>query len=250
MRITSTFFTACFLLQGAFPQQTDNAKAIIAKSYSIMQGESNWCKMTMTIVRPSWQRTISFTTWSKGSDYSMALITNPAKEKGQTFLKRNNEIWNWVPSIQRLVKLPPAMMSQGWMGSDFSNDDLLKETSITRDYSHRLLSTETIDGYECYKIELLPLEEASVVWGKLIKWVDKQHYLQLRTEYYDEDFILVKTEKAGDIKVVDGRTIPTRFEIIPADNNTNKTRVVINDMKFDVPLSTDFFSQQNMKKLR
>ncbi len=154
------------------PVQAQDAREIIKKADEKMQGEeTTQSTMTMTIVRPTWQREITFKSWTKGRDYSLALITAPAREAGQTFLKRETEMWNWNPTINRLIKLPPSMMSQGWMGSDFSNDDLLKESSIVVDYSHKIIGEEEIDGWDCYKIELIPLENAAVVWGKIFKWI-------------------------------------------------------------------------------
>lgn len=230
--------------------QQPAAKEIVAKAYDLMQGQTNESIMRITIVRPTWQRTISIKSWAKGGDYSLALITDPAKEKGQSFLKRKNEIWNWVPNIQRMIKLPPSMMSQGWMGSDFSNDDLLKESSIVEDYEHTLVGTETFDGKPCYKIKLEPKANAAVVWGELYKWISKDQYFQLKTEYYDEDKILVKTETATNIKIMGDRQIPTHFEIIPHDKPGNKTIVDMDKIVFNKPMDDGFFSQQNMKTIR
>jgi outer membrane lipoprotein-sorting protein len=233
----------------AYSQQTE-AKEIIKKAYDLMQGKTNTSTLTMTIGRPAWQRSISFKTWSKGNDFSLALVTDPPKEKDQTFLKRKNEIWNWVPTIQRMIKLPASMMSQGWMGSDFSNDDLLKESSIVNDYTHTLLGSEMSNGVDCYKIKLVPTPEAAVVWGSIIKWISKNQYFQIKSEYYDEDNILVKTESASEIKKMGDREIPTRFELIPADKPGNKTILEIKKATFDQPIEDSFFSQQNMKIIR
>ena len=142
------------------------------------------------------------------------------------------------------------MMSQGWMGSDFSNDDLLKESSIVVDYTHSVIGEEEIDGWSCYKIELIPLENAAVVWGKILKWVSKEEYLQMKTEYYDEDNYLIKTELAYDIKTMGGRVIPSKFELIPEDEEGHKTIVYMDEIQFNKPISDGFFSQQNMKKVR
>jgi outer membrane lipoprotein-sorting protein len=149
-----------------------------------------------------------------------------------------------------MIKLPPSMMSQGWMGSDFSNDDLLKESSIVVDYTHRLIAEETINDWECYIIELLPHEEAAVVWGKIIKWISKDEYLQMKSEYYDEDGYLIKTELSYDVKRMDDRLIPTRFELIPEEEDGNKTIVFMDEIKFNDPIQDGFFSQQNMKSIR
>ena len=235
----------------AFPSNAQDAREIIKKADEKMQGEeTSTSTMTMTIVRPTWQREISFKNWTKGREYTLALVTAPAKEKGQTFLKRENEMWNWNPTINRLIKLPPSMMSQGWMGSDFSNDDLLKESSIVVDYTHTIIGEEEIDGWDCYKIELSPLEGAAVVWGKIYKWISKEEFLQMKSEYFDEDNYLIKTELAYDIQTMGGRLIPSKFELIPEEDEGHKTVVVMDEIKFNQPIPDSFFSQQNMKKVR
>ena len=227
-----------------------NATEIIKKANDKERGITNKGTMTMTIVRPTWQRTVKFKTWGKGRDFSLTLITYPAKEKGQTFLKRKNELWNWNPTISRMIKLPPSMMSQAWMGSDYTNDDILKESSIVVDYTHKIIGSEKVSGYECHKIEMIPKEEAAVVWGKLIKWVSKKDYLQLKSVYYDEDGYVVKTEIGRDVKKMGGRLLPTKIEILPEDKPGNKTLVIINNIEFDVPMKETFFSQQMMKRVR
>lgn len=237
-----------FGLTSAFGQ---DAKEIVRKADEKWNGEkSSQSTMTMTIVRPTWDRTIQFKNWTLGRDYSMTLITAPAKEKGQAFLKRETEMWNWIPSISRMIKLPPSMMATGWMGSDYTNDDILKESSIVVDFTHKIVGSETIDGWDCWKIEMLPNEDAAVVWGKIIKWISKDEYLMMKSEYYDEDEYLVKTEFGTDVKTMDGRKITSKIEIIPADKDNQKTVVVIDDVKFNVGLQNSFFSQQNMRRLR
>jgi len=206
--------------------------------------------MTMTIVRPTWERTVQFKIWTLEDDYSMTLITSPAKEKGQAFLKRETEMWNWLPSISRMIKLPPSMMAEGWMGSDYTNDDILKESSMVVDFNHKIIGNEKINGWDCWKIEMLPKEESAVVWGKIIRWISKDEYLMMKSEYFDEDEYLVKTELGLDVKSMDGRKIPSRIEIIPADKENQKTIVEINEIKFNVNIQDSFFSQQNMKRLR
>ncbi len=226
-----------------------NATEIVTRAEKKMRGESSIGEMEMKIVRPTWERTISFKTWTRGNDFSLTLVTAPAKEEGQTFLKRQNELWQYDPTINRMIKLPPSMMSQGWMGSDFSNDDVLKEYTLSSDYDHRLLSQEALNGNQTYKIELIPKQNAAVVWGKIIKWISTDEYLQLKSEYYDEDDYLIKTETASHIQTMDGRVIPTHFEIIPAEEEGNKTIMVIQTMQFNMDITSGFFSQQNMKQI-
>ena len=251
--IITCLLAVLFLTLTATPlisQQTLTAKQIIDKADRNMQGESSISTMTMTIKRPSWERTVGFKNWAKGRELAMTLVTEPAKEKGQTFLKRGNDMWNYVPSIGRLVKLPPSMMSQGWMGSDYTNDDILNESSLVQDYTHELLGNEDFQGIKCYKISLIPLESSDIVWGKVINWVSTGDFLFLKSEYYDENQVLVRTETATEIKTMDGRKIPTRMEIIPADEPQNRTIVIIQSMNFDVKIDDNFFSQQNMKSVK
>jgi outer membrane lipoprotein-sorting protein len=228
-----------------------NAKEIVREAEDQWRGEqSSISRMTMKIIRPTWERTIKMKNWIKGRDYALTLITAPASEKGQTFLKRGNEMWHWMPSIGRLIKLPPSMMSQGWMGSDYTNDDILKESSIVVDYNHTLAGEEEVNGSMCYKIRMIPKENAAVVWGKVITWISKEHFNQLKAEYYDEDGELVRTELLSEVKNVDNRMIPTHIEVIPEDEEGKKTVLELNEARFNRNITDGFFSQQNMKRVR
>jgi outer membrane lipoprotein-sorting protein len=228
-----------------------SATEIVRKADEKFKGEqTGYSVMSMTIVRPTWERTVEFKSWAKEDDYALTLITAPAREKGQTFLKRMNEMWSWNPSINRLIKLPPSMMSQGWMGSDYTNDDILRESSVVDDYTHTLEGEETIDGLPCYKIKLLAKEDADILWGSQIWWVDKKEYIALKAELYDEDGYLVRSETASDLKIMDGRLLPVYLEIVPADAEGQKTVLRILEMKFNMKMEDSFFSQQNMKTIR
>ncbi len=230
--------------------QAQDIKEIVKQADEKFRGNSSEGEMTMIIKRPSWSRTVSMKNWTLGDEYSLIYITAPAKEKGQVFLKRQKDMWNWVPNIERMIKIPPSMMMQSWMGSDFTNDDLVSQSSLVNDYTHKLLGEETIDGYLCYKVELIPHDDAPVVWGKIIMWISKDDDYWLKTEYYDEDNFLVNTEILSDVKKMDDRTMPTRMEMIPADEEGHKTIIIFDKMKFNIKLKESFFSQQNMKRIR
>ncbi len=228
-----------------------DAKEIVRKADTKFNGEkSSYSEMSMTIVRPAYKRSLEFKGWVEKSGNSLTLVTAPPKEKGQSFLKNGNNLWSWNPTIQRLIKLPPAMMSQGWMGSDYSNDDILKESSFVKDYRHELTGSEVIDGHECYVIDMFPLENANVVWGKITMWISKDEYMTFKAEYYDEEMYLVKTHLAHTVKTFDDRKLPSVMEIIPAEEEGFKTIVTIKEMNFNIPLKPNFFSQQNMKRIR
>ena len=236
---------------GHLVAQAISAKDIVRKADEKFNGEkSSLMVMTMTIVRPTWERSYEFKNWTLGKDYSLTLITAPAREVGQTFLKRDSEMWSWNPSISRLIKLPPSMMSQGWMGSDYTNDDILKESSVVNDYTHEIAGEETVADRNCYRIMMVAKEDAAVVWGHQIRWIDKKDFLMLKAELYDEDGYLVRTETGSDIKTMDGRKIQTRIDLVPADEPGNRTELIINEMKFNNPIKESFFSQQNMKSVR
>jgi outer membrane lipoprotein-sorting protein len=240
-------FGGSFFLAAQGPSATE----IVRKADEKFNGEKSGISvMVMTVIRPTWERTVEFKSWTLGRENSLTLITAPAKEEGQTFLKRGQEMWNWNPSINRLIKLPPSMMSQGWMGSDYTNDDILKESSVVNDYTHEIAGEENIGGRLCYKIKMVAKSGASVVWGHQFRWIDKKELLVLKTELYDEDGYLVRTELGSEIKPMDGRNIPTVLELIPSDEKGNKTIVTIKEIKFNVPIEDSFFSQQNMKRVR
>lgn len=226
------------------------AKEIIAKADKKVRGETSQGEMKMTIIRPSWTREMSMKMWSKGTDYSLILVTAPARDKGTAFLKRDKEIWNWQPTIDRVIKLPPSMMMQSWLGSDFTNDDLIRESSIVEDYNHRLLGSESLDGRDSYKIEMIPKENAPVVWGKILVWIDKQDFIQLKTEFYDEDGYLVNTMLGKNIKMLGGKKLASLLEVIPADEEGHKTQVEYISLEFDKPIAESFFSLQNMKRVK
>jgi outer membrane lipoprotein-sorting protein len=230
--------------------QEMSATDIVRKADEKFNGEkSSYSVMSMTVIRPAWQRTVEFKSWTLGRDCSLTLVTNPPKEAGQTFLKRGNELWSWNPSINRLIKLPPSLMSQGWMGSDYTNDDILKESSVVTDYIHEIVGEESIGGRLCYKIRMTAKKNASIIWGQQIRWIDKKDFLMLKAEEFDEDGTHVRTETGYDIKTMDGRVIPAKIELIPAEEPENKTLLEIKDIKFNIQVEENFFSQQNMKRV-
>ena len=230
--------------------QALTAREIIKQADERMRGNSSYAELTMEIIRPEWKRSMSMKSWAKGTEYALVYIVSPVKDKGTVSLKIGNEMWNWLPSIDRSIKVSPSMMMQSWMGSDFTNDDLIRQSSIVEDYDHSLLGEERFQNSDCYKIQLIPKPEAPVVWGKVITWVTKSEYNQLKVEYYDEDGTLVNVMTGYDLKTFDGRLLPTRWEMVPADGKGNKTVMTYNNLDFNVKLDDTFFSKQNMNRVR
>jgi outer membrane lipoprotein-sorting protein len=228
-----------------------DANQILKNSEQKIQGiKSSYQEMMIKIVRPKWSKEMTMKGWSIGEDYFTSVVLSPAKEKGTVFLKRENEVWNYIPSIERTIKLPPSMMMQNWMGTDFTNDDLVQRSSITDDYANTVIGNEIIDGLDCWIIELIPNEDAAVVWGKLMMWIDKRDYMQLKTQFFDEydEMASIMTGKA--IKSFDGKKLPAIIEFVPLDKEGNKTIVERLVWKFDIDINERFFLPSYMKNLR
>ncbi len=250
MKKVNLILLAIILLSLPAIAQELTAKEIIDKADKKNRGDTQQGTMEMKIVRPDWERTVEMKSWSKGDDYFIIYITAPAKDKGPVFLKRKKEMWNWVPTIDRMIKIPPSMMMQSWMGSDFTNDDLVKQSSIVKDYTHTLLEEEVVRDQLCYKIELIPLPDAPVVWGKIISWITKDGLNLWKSEYFDEDEFLINIENAYELKDFGDRTLPSRMEIVPVDEPGKKTVLLMKDIQFNKPIDDTFFTQQNMKRVR
>jgi outer membrane lipoprotein-sorting protein len=226
------------------------AKDIVIESDKSMRGDSSFSELTMRIIRPTWSRTMSMKSWTKGQELSLVLVTAPAKDKGAASLKRQKEMWNWIPSIERVVKIAPSMLGQSWMGSDFTNDDLINQSSIVVDYTHELLGEDMFDGENTWVIDAFAKPDAPVVWSKVKLWISKDNYLQRKVEFYDEFEEKINTMQTFDIKELGGRMVATRMEMIPADKDGHKTEIMTHQAQFNFDIGDDFFSQSQMKALR
>jgi outer membrane lipoprotein-sorting protein len=229
--------------------RAQEAREIVQKANDLMRGSKTYAEFTMTIEKPEWSRTVEMKAWSLEPDYSLVYVTAPARDRGTVTLKRKTEVWNWLPSIQRVIKIPPSMMLQSWMGSDFTNDDLVRQSSIVDDYTHAMAGNDTVAGRRCWKILLTPKPEAGVVWGKLYMWISQPGYIELRTDFYDEDGTLIKTFSGSDIRTFDGRAIAAHWEMVPVREPGKKTILDYRVLKFNVDLDPSFFSEQNMTRV-
>ena len=240
-----------FLFFLSYLTYSQDANNILKQSEEKIRGvKSSYTEMIITVVRPKWKKEMTMKGWSVGEDYFTSVVLSPAKEKGTVFLKRENEVWNYVPSIERTIKLPPSMMMQNWMGTDFTNDDLVQRSSITDDYTNTIIGEETIDDLDCWIIQLIPKEDAPVVWGKLIMWIDKKDYMQLKTQFFDEYDDMVNVMNSKIIKNFGGKKLPSVIEFVPLEKEGNKTIVERLIWKFDIDINERFFMPNYMKNLR
>jgi outer membrane lipoprotein-sorting protein len=231
-------------------QGQETAKSIIEKADQLMRGKTQAGIYKMTVMRPTWQRSTRFRLWSEGTERSFIRVLEPAKERGITFLRIENEMWNYIPKINRIIKIPPSMMLQSWMGSDFTNDDLVKESSLVDDYIHTLLAREKESGFEAYKVELKPKPEAPVVWDRIVEWIRVGDYVPLKAEYFNQRGELIRSLIFTDIKKMGDRTIPTRFELFEKKKPGRKTVLELEEVVFDKPIPKSIFTKQNLRRAK
>ncbi len=248
-------FILTVLLTSALPfapeaAHSQSATEIIRRSDQHLRGKTLQATLTMQIITPDWQRSLKFSFVSQGTEKSFIRIEKPAKDRGVSFLRIGNEMWQYIPKINRVIKIPPSMMLRSWMGSDFTNDDLVKESSIVDDYEHRLLGTETIDGVEVYRIELIPKPEAVVVWGKIISLIRTQDYIPVRQLFFNERGEQVREMRFSEIRRMGGRKIPTRMEVVTRKKPDNKTVLIYEKAIFDKPVKSTIFTQQYLRRAR
>ena len=240
---------ACVLaLSGPAYSQEPSAREIVDRVENLLWGKTVEGEYEMTITTPRWQRTLALHAWMERPKRSFIRILAPAKEKGIGSLRIGAEMWNYLPNVERTIKIPPSMMLQPWMGSDLTNDDLVKSSSVIDDYAHRILREEGLDGAPAYVLELLPNPDAAVVWGKIIYWVRKKDFVPLKEEFYDERGALVRVMTFSEVKPVGGRSIPTKWEIRPSDKPGNSTTFIIKSAIYDRPIDAEVFSQRNLQK--
>ncbi|HKJ50540.1 MAG TPA: outer membrane lipoprotein-sorting protein [Gammaproteobacteria bacterium] len=230
---------------GSAPDPSD----LIRAAMEHWRGVTSYSVMTMTIHRPDWERSFTMRAWTEGDKLSLVRVIAPKRDAGNGTLVKDREMWTFSPKINRILKLPSSMMSQGWMGSDFSNKDISKSTDIIDQYDHRLLSTETRGDHLQYTIESIPHEEAAVVWGKEIA-VIRDDYVLLRQEFWDQDGVLVKAMTAADIKVMDGRPVAARMRMEKLEQPDEWTEMSVDTVDFDIELAPGLFTLSNLRNPR
>ena len=226
-----------------------DAQTIVSDSFNYWRGKASIAAVSMTIQRPDWERTYTIKVWTKGERDSLFTITSPAKDEGNGTLKKGREMWMYNPKINRVIKVPPSMMSQSWMGSDFSNNDLAKSDSLLHDYTHTLTGTEIHEGKTVYLITSIPKLDAPVVWG-MQKLKIREDLIFLREEFYDEDHKLVKTLEFYDIQILGGKLYPRVMKMQKAETTDEYTVVEYNSLTFADDLPGDVFTLSALKTFR
>jgi len=232
--------------------RAQDAAEIVKRAEDALRGNTAEMKLRMTITTPRWTRELVVRSWDdRAHDRSFTRVLEPPKDKGTAFLREKDAFWTWLPRVERAMRIPPSMMLQSWMGSDFTNDDLARESSLSKDYTAKLAGEDTLDGVAAYRLELLPKPEAPVVFAKLELWIEKARLAPLLFVYYDEPepghFSELRRLRFSDVRDVQGRPLPHVWEMTPLDKPGHSTRVTLEEAALDQKLDDRIFTQENLR---
>jgi hypothetical protein len=225
----------------------ESAREIIDRIDRLLRGESSHGTAVMEVATENWERSLTMEIWSLGTEYALVRIVAPAKEAGTATLKAGDDIWNYLPKVDRTIKIPASMMMGSWMGSHFTNDDLVKDSRLVEDYEIEIAFEGERDGVEVWDFVLTPKPEAPVVWGRIEYRVRKKDLMPVWAKYFDDEGNLARTLGFEDFRTVSGRTVPLLMNMRPADKPNERTTVRYTGLQFDVSLERSFFSLQNLK---
>ena len=221
--------------------QAATAKEILEKVDDLWRGESSFAEMSMEVVTEHYHRTMKLKAWSLGKEDSLFIITYPPKDRGVATLKAGNDIWNYLPRVNRVIRVPTSMMMANWMGSHFTNDDLVKESRMSEDYDSEVTFEGNRDGQDIYELTLVPKPEAPVVWGRIVISVIQETLIPIRSLYYDEDGNLSRTMTFDKVKELAGRLVPTVMNLVPEDKPDESTVIIYQSLELGLDLKPDFF---------
>ena len=229
--------------------QEPTADEIIRSAMDHYRGQTSNAELTMIINRPDWQREMSMQAWTEGDKRTLVRVTAPAKDAGNGTLSVDGNMWTYSPKVNRVVKVPSSMMSQNWMGSDFSNKDVSKDTDIIDQYDHSLVGQYEADGFQVYVIQSIPHEEAAVVWGKEVLHI-RDDWVMLQQQFWDQEEKLVKTLRALEITEMDGRPVASRLRMGREEAPEEWTEVQTLAVDFDLALPENLFTLSNLRNPR
>ena len=229
-------------------EQPLTPKQILDKVDDLFRSQSSHGLATMTVATAHWKRSLSLEMWSAGKEKSLVRILAPKKEKGTATLRSGNDIWNYLPKVKRVIKLPSSMMAASWMGSHFTNDDLVKESRMTEDYTFEITFVGQDEGEEVVEVTCHPKPEAAVVWGKVLVRARMKDYLPLFVKYFDEDLRLARTMTFSQASELGGRMLPAVVTMVPEEKPEEYTIIHYEKMEFDLDLDDDFFSLRTLQR--
>ena len=232
------------------PARAQTAREIVDRVDRMLRGASSRADVTMEIATEHWTRSLEMRVWSLGTRYALIRVVAPQREAGTATLKVDDEVWNYLPRVDRTIKIPPSLMMGAWMGSHFTNDDLVKESRLVDDYDIALGYEGDRQGVAVWEFVLTPKPTAPVVWGRIVEQVRRADLMPTWGRYYDERGNLVRTMTFGDYRSFGTRLVPAVMTVRPADKPDERTTIRYRALEFDVPLSPDFFSLRNLQARR
>jgi outer membrane lipoprotein-sorting protein len=218
-------------------------KKILDNVDRLYRSDKSFATVEMRIETPEWKRTLEINVWALGLEKTFIRILSPQKDKGVATLRIQSEMWNFFPKIDKTMKVPPSMMMGSWMGSDFTNDDLVKESTLLNDYESKLQSTDVNNYY----IELLPKEKTATVWGKIILVIKKDNSQPVRQEYFDDRGTKLREIVFKDVRTFGKKSIPAILELTPFNKPGHKTIIEYKHLEFD-HIEENIFTQMNLQK--
>jgi outer membrane lipoprotein-sorting protein len=227
--------------------QGKTAKDMIQYMIDMNRGNSSHGKMEMEVVTPDWDRTIGMEWWEKGESLMLVRVLSPSRDTGNGTLKIDNNLWNYIYTFDQTVHIPPAMMAQSWMGSDFTNDDIIRESSIVNDYNHSIEGIEEQDGERCYKILMSADPTTPVPWLTVRVWLKTADLLPVREEYYNDNGTLARYMTFSNYQHVQDRTIPLTMRMVPLDKPGHYTEMRYTEIEFDIDIPDSTFTLQNLQ---
>ncbi|MBN1522127.1 MAG: outer membrane lipoprotein-sorting protein [Candidatus Aureabacteria bacterium] len=245
-------FIFCFLLfsflyqSPAFGEEL-SAREILDRIDDLWRGESSISIMSMHVKKENYERSMTMKSYSKGKDYSLIIIKKPLKEAGIATLKYEDNIYNYLPKTNKVIKIPSSMMMGSWMGSHFTNDDLVKESRLADEYDFEITRNFQQDQTDYIEITLVPKESSPSVWGKITVIVRKNDLMPVTEDYYDENMKKVRTMNFEDFQDVDGRLIPMTMKMHPVEKPDEHTIIRMEKIKFNVALPDELFSLRYLK---
>ena len=238
-----------FILFQSPKAQVWDARSLVEDSFNYMRGKSSVSTVVMTVHRPDWERKMTIKAWTRGRKDSLFYIDSPPKDHGNGTLKKGREMWMYNPKINRVIKIPPSMMSQSWMGSDFSNNDLAKSDSLLTDYAHSIIGTETHEGKKVYIVNSIPKPDAPVVWG-MQKLKIREDLIWISQEFFDEDLKPVKKMTTFEIRILSGKLYPKVWRMRKVDEENKYTELNYTSLVFKSGLLDSLFTLTSLKKAR
>jgi len=225
------------------------AADIIKSAIDQWRGTSSHSRMSMTIHRKDWERTMVMEAWTAGEKKSLVRVLEPKKDAGNGTLLLDKQMWTFTPKINRVIKIPSSMMNQSWMGSDFSNKDIARSSDIIDQYKHTLITTESHNGHKVYVIESVPKEAAPVVWGKEMLKV-RDDYVLLEHTFYDQLMKPVKSMKTSKVGMMGGRIVAIQERMAKIETPEEYTEIKMISAKFDIPIADSIFTLSSLRNPR